>query len=74
MGLVHSAGARSVSLGRSLKMKKLIRSLKETAHLLKPPTSAQRLSATLGQRETRISVKGYLARNWVGRPNTTTKE
>jgi hypothetical protein len=74
MGLVHSAGARSASLGRSLKMKKLIRSLKETAHLLKPPTSAQRLLAVLGQRETRMSIKEFLVRKWVGKPNKTTKE
>jgi hypothetical protein len=74
MGLVHSAGARSASLGRSLKMKKLIRSLKETVHLLKPLTSAQRLLAVLGQRETRMSIKEFLVRKWVGKPNTTTKE
>jgi hypothetical protein len=55
-------------------MKKLIRSLKETAHLLKPPTSAQRLLAVLGQRETRMSIKEFLVRKWVGKPNKTTKE
>lgn len=57
-----------------MKMKKIIRSFKETVHLLKSPTYTISLLAALKQRETRMSVKEFLARKWVGKPKTTTKE
>lgn len=57
-----------------MKMKKIIRSFKETVHLLKSPTYTISLLAALKQRETRMSVKDFLARKWVGKPKTTTKE
>jgi hypothetical protein len=55
-------------------MKKLIQSLKETVDLIKAPTNAKSLFAALNQKETRMSVKDFLARKWVGTPDTTTKE
>jgi hypothetical protein len=55
-------------------MSKKIRQLKKVLRLLKIPADAQSLLAALKQRETRMSVGDFLARTWVGKPNTTTKE
>jgi hypothetical protein len=55
-------------------MSKKIRQLKKVLRLLQAPAHAQSLLAALKQRETRISVGDFLARTWVGKPNTTTKE
>jgi uncharacterized membrane protein YdjX (TVP38/TMEM64 family) len=55
-------------------MSKKIWQLKKVLRLLPTPAHAQSLLAALKQRETRMSVKDFLARTWVGKPNTTTKE
>jgi hypothetical protein len=55
-------------------MSKKILQLKKVLRLLQAPAHAQSLLAALKQRETRMSVRDFLARTWVGKPNTTTKE
>jgi hypothetical protein len=55
-------------------MSKKIRQLKKVLRLLHTPAHAQSLLAALKQRETRMSLKDFLARRWVGKPNATTKE
>jgi hypothetical protein len=54
-------------------MSRKIWQLKKVLRLLQTPAHPQGLLAALKQRETRMSVREFLARNWVGNPTQPPK-